>query len=233
MRRRFRPAPRAPIFNAAASAGYDAETVGKFLGLAVGGSNAAIEAMLAAHGPGLVDVRDVAGRTPLICAAETGHSGAIAVLIRNGAEIDARTHEGKTALMAAAYKGFKTVAEMLLDRGAGKDLTDLDGRSVLQHAATHRDNTNQRYPMPHRKKQTLSLLLDRGARTDIADNKGHTPESWARRWGYDNVGDVIADEAARRKEAHDRHISVFTDGLPDDITVIRLRLRHRHGYWRG
>jgi ankyrin repeat protein len=231
MRHRFQSAPKAHIFNAVASAGYEAEVVGKFLKAAVGGSNAAIEAMLAEHGPGLLDTRDDAGRTALICAAETGHYGAIAVLIKNGAEIDARTHEGKTALMSAAYKGFKAVAETLLDRGAGMNLADIHGRSVLQHAASHRNNTDHKHPMSRTKKETLSLLLDRGARTDLTDNDGHTPETWARRYGYDGAGDFIAAEAARRKEEHDTRL--FTEGLPDDITVIRLRLRHRHGYWRG
>lgn len=233
MRRRFQSAPKAPLFNAVASAGYEAEVVARFLAAAVSGSNAAIEAMLSEHGPALLDARDDAGRTALICAAETGHNGAIAVLINNGAEIDARTHDGKTALMAAAYKGFKAIAETLLDRGAGMNLADIHGHSVLQHAATHRNNTDHKHPMSRKKKETLSLLLARGARTDIADNKGHTPETWARRHGYDGVAEVIAAETARRKDEEASRISLFTEGLPDDITVTRLRLRHRHGHWRG
>ena len=183
MKRRFPSAPKAHHFNAVASAGYEAGTVGKFLGLATGGSNAAIEAMLAEHGPGLLDARDDKGRTALICAAEIGHSGAIAVLIRNGADIDARNHEGVTALMAAAHKGFKAIAEMLLERGAELDLTDIHGRTALQFAVTHRNNNDHKHPMSRLKKETVSLLLTRGARTDIRDEQGHTPETWARRYG--------------------------------------------------
>ena len=231
MRHRFQ-SPKAPIFNAVASAGYEAEVVGKFLGLATGGSNAAIDAMLSEHGQGLLDARDDKGRTALICAAETGHSGAIAALIRNGAHIDARNHDGSTALMAAAHKGFKTIAETLLDRGAGIDLTDNKGRTALQFAVTHRNNNDRKHPMSHLKKETISLLLDRGARTDITDNQGHTPETLARRYGYGAAGDVIAAVAARRAEEHAARISVFTEGLPEDVTLSRLRLRHGHGGWK-
>jgi ankyrin repeat protein len=231
--RRFYNSKKTPVFNAVAANGFAAETITKFLTLSVSGSNAAIEAMLAEHGPALLEARDDKGRTALYCAAEDGHSGAINALIRNGAEIDARDDGGRTPLMIAAKKGFKAIVEALLDREAGMNQWDHQGQTVLHHAATHRNNNDHRHPMSHAKKETISLLLERGARTDMRDNQGHTAAEWAKRHGYGNVAEVIQSEELRRLDEEKGRISLFTDGIPDEVTMMRLKLRYRRGFWPG
>lgn len=215
-------------FNAAAKPG-PAKDAKEFLALAVCGSHAAIEASLEIHGAALLEARDDRGRTPLICAAEAGHSGAIHLLVKKGADINAKDGDGNTALMAAALKGFRGVAEKLLDLGAEINLWNYQGQSALMLAATHRSNHDRKHPMSQRKKDTVRLLLDRNARIDIADNKGNTPAAWAQRHGYRDVAAMIAEEEERRRQLRASDIAVFTEGLPENFTFNSLRLKRPDG----
>ncbi|MEZ0224854.1 MAG: ankyrin repeat domain-containing protein [Alphaproteobacteria bacterium] len=215
-------------FNNVAKPGV-AKDAREFLALAACGSHALIEASLANHGLAMLEVRDEKGRTPLIRAAETGHSGAIHLLVKKGADINAKDGDGNTALMAAALKGFKGVAEKLLDLGAEVNLWNFQGQTALLLAATHRNNNDGKHPMSHRKKDTVRLLLDRNARIDVADNKGNTPAAWAQRYGYRDVAAMITAEEERRRQLSASDIAVFTDGLPETITFNSLRLKRPDG----
>lgn len=219
-------------FNGAAGGVPAPEIVRLFLALAERGSNAALTDMIVEHGKVLLDMRDEKGRTALLCATEAGHSGALHLLVRNGADIDARDLEGNTSLMIAVQEGFCSVAQALLDRGADMELVNNQGQTALHLAASHRNNNDRRHPMSKKKKEAVQLLLERGAQTTTTDDKGHTPEAWARRFGYHDVANIIEAEEKRRKEEHAAQISVYTEGLPQDVTIPRLRLRHHHGRWR-
>jgi uncharacterized protein len=211
-------------FNNVAKPG-PAKDAKEFLALATCGSHALIEASLATHGLAMLEARDEKGRTPLIRAAEAGHSGAIHLLVGKGADINAKDGDGNTALMAAALKGFRGVAEKLLDLGADINLWNFQGQTALLLAATHYNNNDGKHPMSQRKKDTVRLLLARNARIDIADNKGNTPAAFAQRYGYRDVAAMISNEEERRHRIRAEDISVFTEGLPETITFNSLRLK--------
>ena len=70
---------------------------------------------------------DLNGKTPLIVAAENGHSEAMCVLIEAGADVNRRTN-GRTPLMVALNNGHDNAARLLIDGGA-------DVHDSLEHAA--------------------------------------------------------------------------------------------------
>jgi ankyrin repeat protein len=63
----------------------------------------------------VIDSRDASGRTPLICAAATGSSEAVALLLEAGADASAVSSDGLTAYEAARRAGHESVASRLRD----------------------------------------------------------------------------------------------------------------------
>lgn len=62
------------------------------------------------------------GQTPLMFAAEGGHSECCDVLVRNGARVDATDSYNCTALHFAAKNGHVAVATVLMQAGARNDI---------------------------------------------------------------------------------------------------------------
>ena len=68
--------------------------------------------------PGLVDTRDVHGRTPLIVHAQEGNDDPVRLLLEKKADIAVADIDGITALMVAAANGHATTVDLLLSHGA-------------------------------------------------------------------------------------------------------------------
>ncbi|OQR91299.1 pfs, nacht and ankyrin domain protein [Achlya hypogyna] len=67
-----------------------------------------------------VDVRDAAGRTPLILAAALGYDEIVDALLVDGADPNAHDKSGRTPLTVAAAANHVSVARLLLAAGASK-----------------------------------------------------------------------------------------------------------------
>ena len=65
-----------------------------------------------------VEATNEFGETPLMWAAENGHTGCVAVLLAAGVDVEATDKEGGTALVAAAEHGHKACVALL--RAAAK-----------------------------------------------------------------------------------------------------------------
>jgi ankyrin repeat protein len=82
------------------------------------------------------NIRADFGITPLMAAAEKGHSIAAEILLEEYANIDdADPINGLTALMLAASNGHADVVSVLVSRGADITRTDLAGQTPLMMAA--------------------------------------------------------------------------------------------------
>ena len=163
----------------------DAETVQRFL--AAGMSPA---------------TRDLETHTALMWAAQLGHEGVAAELLRAGAPVndrvqrmhlieipfmtEVRREAGMTALMYAIRGGHPAIARRLIERGA--DVHDVDPAgswSMVALACLMRDS------------ETLHLLLERGARADHLDNMGRTALFVAAMQGDErSVQSLLAHHAA-------------------------------------
>jgi hypothetical protein len=60
-----------------------------------------------------INVRDEAGRTPLMYAAAKGYDDMVQVLIQNGADPGLQNNRGESAMTIALMKGYKRIAESL------------------------------------------------------------------------------------------------------------------------
>ena len=105
--------------------------------------------------------------TPLITAAENGHTEIVKLLLDNGAEVDSRDKYGRSALMRAAWYSHDAVVEILLDRGALVNATEKWGHTALMMAAKGGHIT------------TARTLLDHGADLNAKDSWGITALMYA------------------------------------------------------
>lgn len=73
------------------------------------------------------DIKNRDGRTPLIIAAQRGHSWALDALISGGANLNITDPQGRTALHHIIKKGWNSGFRELMDNGADPDIEDRDG----------------------------------------------------------------------------------------------------------
>lgn len=137
------------------------------------GDTGAVELFLAA---GMQpDIRDAAGRTPLINAASRGSNNISEKLLRKGANVNAQDNNGSTALMQSALGGHSDTARVLVERRADVNLRDHRGQTALIYAASQG------------RTGIVRMLLNKGARLDIRDDQGRDALAWAEQNGHSDV----------------------------------------------
>ena len=102
------------------------------------------------------------GSTPLLHAAQFGHSDVAQLLLEHGADTDVRDVDGSTPLLHAAQFGHSDVAQLLLGYGADTEVRDKYGLKPLSYAEErmHQD--------------IVQLLLFHGANLGSKSDLGHT-----------------------------------------------------------
>ena len=108
-----------------------------------------------------VNQRDRKERTPLMCAAEKGHTDCVEYLIQNGAQLDLK-EDGLTALHLAALEGHLEVMKRLLEAGQDVNQRGRSERTPLMWAANY-DRAD-----------CVEYLLQNGAQLDLKDKRGNT-----------------------------------------------------------
>jgi ankyrin repeat protein len=156
--------------------------------------------------PGLLDVRDARGMTPLMCASQKGHMGVVLSLLDKGAAIHAQSPGGWTALLlACSFVGHPPLVRLLVERGADPATCRDRGSTALMFASLngHLEVVRVLLGLPsakatinHRnshgctalwlacrigREGMVRLLLEGGADHTIADNNGNTPMAPPRR----------------------------------------------------
>lgn len=132
------------------------------------------------------DVKDAAGRTPLINAAARGSNNISEKLLRKGADVNAKDNTGSTALMQSALGGHKDTARVLIEQGADVNLSDNNGQTALIYAAAQG------------RTEIVRILLDKGARLDIKDSQGRDALAWAEQKGHSDIIELLKKNGAGR-----------------------------------
>ena len=113
---------------------------------------------------GRVTMRNSQGFTPLLAAAEAGHTNICGLLLAHGSDVNEVTLKAKyTALHHAAVKGHEAVVEALLSWGAIVDPQDHLGGTPL-YAACQGGHL-----------ACVLALLKARASVSMPDNDGHLP----------------------------------------------------------
>lgn len=144
------------------------------------GSEESIELLL--HQPSIaLDIPDKFGQTPLLRAADAGHTKCVRVLLDKEANVKHSDHEGRTALSLAAFKGHKVVAKLLFKRSADINAQDNKGNTPLALAAENNHDAVVRF------------LLESGADADLPDEDEETPFEKVRDRHMDQVVKVFKE----------------------------------------
>ena len=85
------------------------------------------------------NVRDAAGRTPLMYAVDAGSTAAVRLLLASGTDPNARDLNGITPLIEAAHRGRSNSAQLLIRAGANVNLSSR-GRGTALEAAERAGN---------------------------------------------------------------------------------------------
>ena len=80
------------------------------------------------------NIRNKAGVTPLMLAAQLGYTEGVAALIAAGARVDVANDAGETPLMLAVHSRDAGMMRTLLEAGADPDKNDNSGRSARDYA---------------------------------------------------------------------------------------------------
>ncbi|KAH7038362.1 ankyrin repeat-containing domain protein [Microdochium trichocladiopsis] len=150
----------------------DPFTPGTLLHQAIASHNEAIAQLLLEYGA-MVDTRDRAGDTPLMCAVKNNRGflddKMAELLLKHGASVHTQNPRGETPLHAAARNLSTSVVRLLLKRGADPNKTDSSGRLPIHHAAAVRFGHGQG------QLSTVDILLRQGVGADAKDSQGCTP----------------------------------------------------------
>jgi uncharacterized protein len=130
-----------------------------------------------------LEVRDRAGRSPLINAAVDGKVELLQLLLALGADCNASDKAGFTSLHSAAQNYSEEIATLLIEHGAIVDARDAYGNTPLNKAVF---NSRGRGEM-------IKLLRNHDADPRATNNHGVSPLSLSRTIANYNVAQFFDD----------------------------------------
>ena len=189
------------------------------LNAAAGGDTITVKALLSDDAS--IEAKDQNDRTPLILAAENGHSETVAFLIEAGAEIDARFTASVpampplrdfTALTIVTISGHYDVAELLIRAGADPRALEGSANDSILRYAIHYGNT-----------EILRLLLKYGVDANEVSYQGNTALMEALNKGYREIVYVLLEAGADVGAVADYGLAaVYFASWDEDLTRIML-----------
>ena len=189
--------------------------------------------------------------TPLLIAANNGHTAAVKALLKSGADPSLCSEAGWSALTFAAHKGYDDIVKLLLEAGAPVNCRVTEDLSTPLHKAcaggkpghlsavkqlldahadVHALNKWRETPLltaaNHGQAAAVKALLNAGADPCKCTDTGWSPLSIAAYKGHDEVVSYLLDVGAPTEEA-DPTLSALlqaaTKGLPNTVDLL---LRH-------
>ena len=124
---------------------------------------------------GLMDVKEIRGRTELYTASSFGNIQLVELLLQAQADPNTPNKYGNTPLHIASYKGQLQVAKRLLDAQADPSVRNNEGATPL-HSASKGG-----------KLDVIDILLQVHSDPNTPDDNGDTPLIIASYYGYQNV----------------------------------------------
>jgi len=135
--------------------------------------------------PGLIDIYDPSGSTPLLVSVENGHLNIAEILIYRGANVNLSGNLGVTPLHLAAERGFDDMVRLLIQKGAMLQAKDEMGASPLHYA------------VEKGKASIVQILLEKGSEPGETDNSGDTAIKIAVSKGRKDIIDMLKAHMAK------------------------------------
>ena len=176
-------------------------------------------AFLLKNEPGLVNVADAAGKTPLHWAALSGNKDVAQLLVDRGAKVNVPDRDGFTALHWTVMFDHPEVARVLLARAADVNAkvpkfewTPLrlavlyDRRELAALLLARGADVNARenfgfFPLHeaviHEHKEMVEILLRGGASVNAKDENGDTPLLLAHEKNFSAIADLLVKHGAK------------------------------------
>ncbi len=127
-----------------------------------------------------IDQGNMNGGTPLMIASFKGHSGAVRILLKKGANVSIPADYGLTALHISAKQGHLAVSRMLVEAGADLEAATSDLGDTPLHMAAERGHH-----------EVMSMLIEAGANPDHRRWEGATPLFMAAQNGHTKAVKVL------------------------------------------
>ncbi len=141
--------------------------------------------LLLERDPGLIEIPDDSGNTPLHFAVAYGQPDIARFLIEKGAPIDAQNQEEFTPLRYASVRNQHEAARALLEAGADTEIPDDYGRTPLLICARETGDV-----------EMARLLLDHGANVNAKDRFEDTPIVLSAWRGFEDQVNLFLDRGA-------------------------------------
>lgn len=153
-------------------------------------------------------------RTPLMYAAESGHTDATVILLDHGARLVSKDSNGMNALLFAASRGRRDTTELLLRKGTDIESKDRSAKTALSMATEGGHLA------------TVELLVESNADIETRDNTDKTPLIYAAAAARSDVmtyliargANVSAMDCERKGTLH--HAIVSADSELHDIKAL-------------
>lgn len=166
------------------------------------------------------DPVDLSGTSPLMLAAEHGHSAVVELLLeQHSVDVNRQDSKGVHALSKACKEGHYEVVKALVAAGAAIDLLTNDGSSALTMALeTERDTT-----------PVIEFLLQNDA--DVNNKSGHAdatvPLSMASYMGKDTIVEMLLNKGALVNYVNAENITALMYAASGGwVKVVQLLLHH-------
>ncbi len=134
-----------------------------------------------------VNLRDENQNTPLILAAQNGHTHVVKLLLEKGAGVNAKNIESYTPLIASSRNGHEEIAALLLEKGAdinaAKTVSNI-GWTPLIFAAVNGHTA------------VVKMLVEKGADVNAKDEVSFTPLMGSAKYGFKEIATILLEHGA-------------------------------------
>ena len=155
------------------------------------------------------------GWTPLMYAAQNGHSAVVQCLLEQGSDKDKTDNEGSSPLYITAQEGHSSVVKYLLEQGADIDKAANDGFTPL-HIAAQQGHL-----------AVVQCLLEHGADREKVNNDGCSPLIVAAQEGHLPVVQCLLEHGADKdKVAYNGASPLYIAAEQGHSAVVQYLLEH-------
>lgn len=164
-----------------------------------------------------VDIADIKGQTPLMCASFKGNANIVTFLLKNHADLHAKDTYGQNALIWAVLNDEtgSEILKILLEYGAKINDTDKKGNTALIRISKYAGRD-----------KLIKELLAANAKVNIKNNDGYAPLSLASKHGHkENVAIFLKNDANSNTKGTDGNTPLLlaTEGCHTEIVDLLLK----------